>query len=216
MDKMEIQTNLPQVEGVDFAYALCHLQKMELLKKTISDFMRMTSRERDRLESLKKDLDEAAPEDYPEALRQYRVLVHSMKNTSATIGALTVSAMAKELEYAARDEKKDVIDGKHPTFIAEWQALSDRLAEAFSEQSEKEKAKDLTAADPNHIKSLLPKILEAIEDMDVDTADALMQEMSAYRYAADVQPFVEELKEATEFIDEDKVRELTEEIGKRL
>ena len=53
-------------------------------------------------------------------LRQYRVKVHAMKTSAAMIGALTVSSVAKLLEYAARDEKTDVIKTMHPIFMEQW------------------------------------------------------------------------------------------------
>jgi len=60
-------------------------------------------------------------------LKEYAVLVHSIKSTSATIGAMTVSSKALLLEKAANEGDKEYISVDHPGFIKEY----DRILEAI-------------------------------------------------------------------------------------
>lgn len=62
-----------------------------------------------------------------EDLKEYGVIVHSIKSTSATIGAMAVSSKALLLEKAANDGDKDYIAVDHPGFIKEY----DRIIEVI-------------------------------------------------------------------------------------
>ncbi len=53
----------------------------------------------------------------------YRIIVHSVKGNALTVGALQLSAHAKELEYAARDERIDEVEQKHGPFLKEYRAM---------------------------------------------------------------------------------------------
>ncbi len=58
---------------------------------------------------------------------QYAICAHSLKNTSRMIGAVQVSELARELELAGKEEKKDLILEKHDPFIQTCTDLTDRL-----------------------------------------------------------------------------------------
>ena len=53
----------------------------------------------------------------------YRIVVHSLKGNALTIGALSLSEHAKELEFAARDDRIDEIMKKHEPFLKEYRSL---------------------------------------------------------------------------------------------
>ena len=57
----------------------------------------------------------------------YRIVVHSLKGNALTIGALNLSEHAKELEFAARDNRIDEIMEKHGPFLKEYRALLDAI-----------------------------------------------------------------------------------------
>ena len=57
----------------------------------------------------------------------YRIVVHALKGNALTVGALRLSEHAKELEYAARDEKIGEIMEKHAPFLREYRELLDAI-----------------------------------------------------------------------------------------
>ena len=57
----------------------------------------------------------------------YRIVVHSLKGNALTIGALRLSEHAKELEFAARDDRIGEIMEKHEPFLKEYRALLDAI-----------------------------------------------------------------------------------------
>ena len=59
----------------------------------------------------------------------YRIWVHSLKNTSRMIGAGAVSDRALALETAAKERNIPVILAAHSAFLADYRALAEKLRE---------------------------------------------------------------------------------------
>ena len=91
-----------------------HNKDPEDLFAVIEAFVQMSGTDAATLDAFEKNISDG------DNLRQYRVKVHAMKTSAAMIGALTVSSVAKLLEYAARDQKTDVIKTMHPIFMEQW------------------------------------------------------------------------------------------------
>ena len=66
-------------------------------------------------------------------LKEYGVLVHSIKSTSATIGVMSVSAKALILEKAAGDGDMDFISVEHPGLIQEYEKMISVIKEVVPE-----------------------------------------------------------------------------------
>lgn len=131
-DQMKESVHLPAVEGIDYEDALRHLGSGTMIPEMIRDFCQIGPEDLKKLDDwyvmiTTSDASVSSEED----LRQYQVLVHSMKNSAAMIGAITVSSLAKVLEYAARDKRVDVIERMHQVFMEEWDALTVRLEAVY-------------------------------------------------------------------------------------
>jgi len=57
----------------------------------------------------------------------YRIIVHSLKNTSRMIGAADVSDRALLLETAAKEQDTAAILASHSSFLADYRDLTARL-----------------------------------------------------------------------------------------
>ena len=79
----------------------------------------------DKREELQKAFDE---KDY----ENYRIIVHSIKSTSLTIGAQVTSEHAKSLEFAARDNDIELIEKRHDSFMDEYIATIDGVVAVLS------------------------------------------------------------------------------------
>ncbi len=53
----------------------------------------------------------------------YQVAVHAVKGTALTIGAVTLSGHAKELEYAIKDGRYGYVEEQHAAFILEYREI---------------------------------------------------------------------------------------------
>ena len=60
-------------------------------------------------------------------LKNYEILIHSLKSTSAMIGAGTPSKIAQELELAAKNGDKDFILSNHDAFIREYSIVLEAI-----------------------------------------------------------------------------------------
>ena len=60
-------------------------------------------------------------------LNDYRVLVHSVKSASKTIGARELYKEAFELEKASADGNKEYLENNHAQFIEKYKKLADKL-----------------------------------------------------------------------------------------
>lgn len=181
---------LPEIDGIDWQYALLYMKEMELLKDTVHDFYLMADGERQALENLWQILSESdiEKEDGKEACRQYRVKVHAMKSSAALIGALPLSGVAKCLEYAARDEKTDIINRLHPVFIDAWKEMKEKLGEMFNDEAEEKLVPDYPM-----IQEYLHLLKSAMEEMDIDTADEISRQLKRYQYSEEMKQVVEML-----------------------
>jgi Hpt domain. len=57
----------------------------------------------------------------------YGMRAHSVKSTSRTIGALTLSETARELEFAAKERNEQTIRTLHPAFLTAYTELLEKL-----------------------------------------------------------------------------------------
>ena len=62
-------------------------------------------------------------------LKNYEILVHSLKSASRTIGADALSDQAKELEAASKNNDMDYVKAHHEEFIKDFKELAARLSD---------------------------------------------------------------------------------------
>ena len=179
---------LPIVDGVDWSYARMHLPDEELLMNTIVDFYKMLEAEADSLEGFYKE-----SKRNPDMLVQYRIKVHAMKSSANLIGATVLGGMAKMLENAARDADILLVDTLNDIFLKEWRSYKEKLKECVADritggQEEKEKIEDYTI-----ILGWLETLREAMEELDIDVMDEIMEKLEGFAYPVELQDSMEKL-----------------------
>lgn len=191
---------LPQLDGIDWEYALLHLKDIDILKETAGTFYLAMDRESEELEQLFRILQETSGKQQGKALEQFEIKAHAMKSNSAMIGAVTLSGVAKMLEYAARDGETEVIQAVTPLFLNEWKKMKVILGTYASHAGENEEA-DKIQADWSEVRRYMQEVVDAMKDMDIDTADEGMGQMKKYQYPEQMSPIVEKLSLAVTDID---------------
>jgi len=147
--------SLPEIDGINWAYALSNVPDIKTLDNIVRNFYLTIENEADSLENCWK----MAQED-KEQLDAYRIKVHAMKSTSAYIGALMLSSMAKTLEYAARDGKMEVVKYMTPAFLEEWRSYKDKLS-MYKEETQGTPGKQIEESADIIVK--LDELKEALE-----------------------------------------------------
>ena len=108
-------------------------------------------------------------------LRTYLISVHGMRSALASIGRQELSAVAFNLEQAARDGKTDVIMLETPAFLDSLRMLVEELAPKKKEEAgEAETAEE---AGKPYLREKLLKIKAACEAYDKKTAKTLVAEL---------------------------------------
>jgi len=169
---------LPELEGIDWNYAGMYCRDVAIIKDTVNQFYQTMETEAAQLEHFLEQLGKSEEPD-SKVLDRFRIKVHSMKNSAAMIGAVSLAGVAKMLEYAARDGKMDVIDTVTPVFLQEWENMKVILKPIAKEEPDNKKEKP----DYELTKELLHLLRSAIEEMDVDTADEIIRQLKRFAYS---------------------------------
>lgn len=207
------ETVLPELEGIDWNYAKLYCRDIAILEDTVNQFYQTMETEAAQLEHFLAKLGKSAQTD-SEALDQFRIKVHSMKNSAAMIGAVSLSGVAKMLEYAARDGKIDVIENIAPVFLQEWGNMKEILTPIVQTEDSNENKE---VPDYELTRELLRLLRNAIEEMDVDAADEIIRQLKRFAYSERIMTEVmENLCLAVTNLDEEQVAIWTDQFEQEL
>lgn len=196
---------LPEVEGIDWDFALLKLKKKQLVMDVASDMAQTAYFELEQLNKLWETCCENPAEEVggerdckntqkPESgdrepLEAFGIKAHAMKSSAAMIGAMQVSALAKMLEYAADERNTEKIATVLPLFAEEWNAMGERLQDALHKGSGRRNGQE-TDIEKNEmeqstvstvmLRQYLEMLAQAMEELDIDTADTIMEELGRF------------------------------------
>lgn len=199
-DEREEELSLPELEGIDWKYAGLYCPDTEILMDTLNQFYEL-------IETEAKKLEQA------EAIQQFRIQVHSMKNSAAMIGAVSLAGVARILEYAARDGKISQIENITPAFLQEWMRMKEILKPVVRVKSQSEATRKV---DAEQIGELLCILRRAMAEMDVDTADEMVKQLGEFDYPEGVVETVDAIYLAVTNLDEEQTAELSEQLEQQL
>ena len=192
-------SDLPPVDGLDWAFASLHLPSRELLETALRDFHAALLPHADKLDGF-----------YQAGAREdYRILVHAMKSSAATVGIVPLAGMAKLLEYAARDGDTATVAALHGPFLREWRSYADKLRGVLGAGDEPDAVADY---DAQAVIALLETVRRCMDDFDVDGADAAMEQLKRYALPERMTEKFKALQTATLDVDSDEACRLAEEL----
>ncbi len=195
--KPEEKQELPQIEGFDWAYGLLHFPNAQMLWESVEDFFRECENAKQQMNLLYEDIDTV------QGLDKYRIHVHALKSNLALIGAMQASALAKILEYAARDGLRDRVRQFHGVCMDEVEQCYRNLMPHFHQDTKKEKM-----TDASWIQGILAMLRNSAEELHYDGVDQMMQMLDGYVYEDDLQGQMEQLYSAVRNLDLEKVVKL--------
>ena len=161
---------LPEIEGINWDYAHLFVKDDETLMFTLSNIYKAMPSDKAELDRLYMALDEE------EGIANYRIKIHAMKSTNASVGATTVAAIARYLEERAIAGDVEAIRSVHPAFMAEFGRYEERLSQIFATK-ENNVANSGELTDMGHVKKLLNDFITALDSFDYDEADRLIEEL---------------------------------------
>ena len=193
--------SFPEIDGINWTYALSNMPDKEALESTVKNFYYTIDSEADYLENYWKHVVENN-----EMLDEYRIKVHAMKSSSAYIGAIMLSGMAKTLEYAAKDGKLEVVKYMTPTFLDEWRSYKEKLS-MYKTEVELVQIEDMS-----DIKEKLDELIVALEEMDIDKSDEIMEYLKQFEYEPELVDLFDKLAISVLNLEADNAAELVAQI----
>ncbi len=196
------QVELPDVEGVDWDYALLHFPEVNMVFQTAIDFYEAIEYERDSIARFYEDIDGNFP------LEDYRIKVHAVKSMANTIGATSLGGLAKILEYAARDNRLDRIKSLTPVLLEEMDIMKQRLS-VLSSDVQKPSLEDL-----DELFALLEMVKMAIRSQDSEQADNMIKQVMSYSYPTELQSRLDHLNIHVQNLEYDEALQDIDELQK--
>ncbi|MBR4708453.1 MAG: response regulator [Pseudobutyrivibrio sp.] len=185
------KVELPDIEGIDWEYALLHFPDTNMVFQTAVDFYQSIGFERDEILRYYNELDESILEDY-------RIKVHAIKSMANTIGATALGGLAKLCEYASRDGDIDRVKVLTPILIEELDTMRERLS-VLSSEVEKPKLEDA-----DELFALLEMLKMALIIHDSEQADKTMNVIMSYSYDDDMAERLEKLNRRVMNLEEEE------------
>lgn len=108
---------LPEIDGVDWISAKKYHADICMLLMLLSEYSK-------NIEKRALELEEYCGM-FPEknAVEGFKISIHSVKGTSAWIGAVHISEIARLLESYAKEDKLELIKAELPEFLKEYRKL---------------------------------------------------------------------------------------------
>ncbi|MBR4760484.1 MAG: response regulator [Lachnospiraceae bacterium] len=194
----EEKNELPPIFGVDWQMALMRLNDPGILMAVVREFIETIDIQADKLQILKDKL--------PDTVDDYRILVHGMKSAAATAGIFTLAGMAAVLENAASEKNLDEIDGLHDIFLSEWRNYKNRLSEVTGTDEGAGDHKEEIS--PQALEALYDMLTAAMDDLDIDGADEVINKLSAYQLPEKAASEFSRLKSAVTQLDAEMVADI--------
>lgn len=208
--KNDSDTNveLPEIDGLDWKHAGLFFANQQDTLDAVVDFTKSLEREkRIIMEAYDGILD--SNENSESALDTYRIHVHSMKSASAMTGNLTLSALAKCLESMAKQEDLEGIRRLHGVFEKELSDVEEKLSVLLPQQDDEQERERISK---ESLCSMLDLLNLHMEELDVDSADNLMQVLSGYFYDDKTEEYMILLKDAVDNLDIEETAAVVEKI----
>jgi len=181
---------LPEIDGVNWGFAQLNIKDSQLLWDALCDFYESLDGEMSEITELAADISDEA------SLKNYRTRVHALKSTSALVGILSVSELARLLEGFASEGDRDRIKFLTPVLIELLEKTRERIRPFMAEKHEKKAMTDSASA-----LSLLETLRTVLDSMDIITADAVMAELNRFFYDDNIQAGIDELSDCVARVD---------------
>ncbi len=174
---------LPIIEGVDWGFARLHFRDDESMLEMVQAFYSVLEKEILELDSYYANIQDE------ESRKLFQIKVHSMKNTAATVGIVTLAGLAKILEEEARDWHKDTLATLYPVFRQRWLAYTELLEEFRPERQESIPVE----GHEEEIRLLLNDIRQAAQQLDMDGIDEAVALLKRYQFQGTMKDDMEKI-----------------------
>lgn len=192
--------SFPNIIGVDKETAVRYSGgNLTLFKEMISTFVNeIPAKEKAIIELAQKG-------DY----KNFVVAVHGVKSISRTMGITKLADQMARMEKAGKEEDRDYIESNMQELLSTYK----KYGTVLSKHAAKKKQVSFSADDPKVVNTLV-KMLELIDDFELDKAEKKFEEIADGDYDEDRKPLFESLKDSIERADYYESREFADKLLK--
>ena len=133
-------------------------------------------------------------------LKNFRIEIHGMKGSLASIGAMELAAKAFVLETASEKMDSDFCASNMPIFLEELNNLNLCLKDAFSEIVQRGDLGEI----PPELPPILCKLLNAFDEVDLVLIDEEIKKLNALRLTRTLEEEIEQIKDSVLMMDYEK------------
>ncbi len=131
----------------------------------------------------------------------YTIEVHALKSASKQIGAMSLAEKAAEMEKAGNAQNGDLIHRETKGMLEQYFNYISVL-QPFCDEKKKDNIKKKRVSS-DILERMFGRMKTAMEDLDMDEMESVIQEMEQYSYADEDQELFVQLREAVEEMDVD-------------
>ena len=193
--QMNVKIDIPEIEGMDSAYAMSHFYSSDVFLDVLQNFYITLNQNADYISQLCSDLDKEMVE-LSSTIKSYQIAVHTMKSSSALVGMAQISGLAKVAETAAMSEDISKIKVLTPFLVEEMKKIEKRLHVLFETEETK------PAIDNNMLRAYLSQLEKALHKIDIDKMDEIIKELDKYSFAENIKDLFSSLKIDVSNLDE--------------
>jgi len=198
---MEMEPEIEQIEGLSVQAGLESVKgQWDVYKKSL----RLTIKEIQKCDiNLNKFLAEGD-------MRSFCIEAHGMKGMLATIGALTLSPLALELETAADRKDAAFCASAMPPFLEALRGFGFRLAEVFAKEDLNRGPVEI----PQGLSVIFEKLKAALNESDFSAIDREMLSLDMLNPERALEDEIEKIKDAVMMMDYNSALEVIENLLK--
>ncbi len=186
-----------QIPGIDIEKAIKNSGSEELFIELLGDVYKIIDDKSNLIETY------LAAKDLP----NFTIQVHAMKTTCRMIGAIELGEDFFALEKLGKENNLEQIENLTPDVLKSLKDLKPYL-NPFSTQSIDTKSE----FDKDAVSAILNKLIAAIDDFDLGTAETATKELSSYSYNENLSHQMKTLDKLVSNLDYDEAKELTKQI----
>ena len=180
-----------EIGDLDVKFALEFLVSEDLFWKVLKVFYNSIEKKSKLIKSLEEQ------EDWT----NYTVEVHALKNSAKQVGAISLSEKAAVLEKAGNARDAWLIHTNTDEMVEQYAAYLPVLA-PYCQDEENNTGKEPISDDA--LRECFSKMQEAVDDLDMDRMEEVIQEMHQYYYEESQYELFRQLREASEEMDVDR------------
>lgn len=179
------------IEGLDTSAALKLLGSEKLLWDVLKDYYH----------AIRKTAEKIHQFEQQEDWKNYTIEVHALKSASKQIGAMELSALAADMEKAGNDKNAQLIHQYTGSLLEQYLHYDHILAPYFMEDDSASDTDEAITFET--LQHAFAALRNAIEELDMDNMEQVIQEMAPYHYEDWQLDLYKQLKNAVEELDVD-------------